>query len=88
MVFERIFLGFWRGFGGQNGCQNQFWECFLRCFFGGQLGIDFLVFLKVFFKVEQAFFLIPDSEPVLRQCHETLLSFIGDVEPILASPNK
>ena len=56
MVFERIFLGFWRGFGGQNGCQNQFWECFLRCFSGGQLGIDFFVFLKIFFKARTLIF--------------------------------
>ena len=30
----------------------------------------------------------PDSEPVLRQCHETSQSFSGDVERILASPKK
>ena len=56
MVFERIFLGFGRGFGAPNWCQNQFLESFLRCFFGGDLGIDFSTIFLVFFEVRTLIF--------------------------------
>ena len=56
MVLERIFLGFGRSFGGHNGCQNQFLESFLRCFFGGDLEIDFSTIFLVFFEVRTLIF--------------------------------
>ena len=56
MVFERIFLGFWKGLGGLNGCQNQFLDSFLRCFFGGDLGIDFSTIFLIFFEVRTLIF--------------------------------
>ena len=56
MVFDRIFLGFGRGFGAQNWCQNQFLKSFLPCFFGGDLGIDFSTIFLVFFEVRTLIF--------------------------------
>ena len=42
---------------------------------------------SLFFK-GRLYFSTPDSEPMLQQCHETSLSFSGDVERIFASPKK
>ena len=56
LVLERIFLRFWKNLGGPNRCQNQFLMCFLRCLFGGDLGVDFFMFLKFFFQARTLIF--------------------------------
>ena len=48
-LLRQVFLGFWKDFGGQNWCQNQFLMCFLRCLFGGDLGVDFFIFFNFCF---------------------------------------
>ena len=56
LVLERIFLRFWKDFGGPNRCQNQFLMCFLRCLFGGDLGVDFFIFFKFFVQARTLIF--------------------------------
>ena len=65
IVFETIFLRFWKGFGGQNAPKIAIFRCFWGTFLGASFLLDFLRIFRGFLKARN----LKNRAPVEARAH-------------------